>query len=211
MQMHGSLPHKILLYAKQRRGLAPADWMLPLPAWCNWSVCLNMNTLVFGPAGVSPLLSPALGPPRLGSGAGARDLSKARSAPGISAARSVAANLRGGVKAAELGVAPPTHFSWARDSQLMDGASFCSCALPFLANSCAAWPAAPPSPALPSRPYPISVWTLGREHRSGRALAHLAAAKTTRKGREHHWVPAVTLAPRPRRSLGREEAARPGT
>lgn len=62
MQMYGSLPHKILLYAKQRRGLAPADWMLPLPAWCNWSVCLNMNTLVFGPAGVSGLLSPALGP-----------------------------------------------------------------------------------------------------------------------------------------------------
>ncbi|XDA84509.1 hypothetical protein R6Z07F_014318 [Ovis aries] len=154
-----------------------------------------MNTLVFGPAGVSPLLSPALGPPRLGSGAGARDISKARSAPGISAARSVAANLRGGVKAAELGVAPPTHFSWARDSQLMDGASFCSCALPFLANSCAAWPAAPPSPALPSRPYPICVWTLGREHRSGRALAHLAAAKTTRKGQNRggkYPLPALT-------------------
>lgn len=186
MQMHGSLPHKILLYAKQRRGLAPADWMLPLPAWCNWSVCLNMNTLVFGPAGVSPLLSPALGPPRLGSGAGARDISKAQSTPGISAASSVAPNLRGGVKAAELGVAPPTHFSWARDSQLMDGASFCSCALLFLANSRAAWPAAPSPPASPPpppRPYPISVWTLGREHRSGRALAHLAEEKTTRKGR----------------------------
>lgn len=53
MQMHRSLPHKILLYAKQRRGLAPADWMFPLPAWCNWSVCLNMNTLVFGSSGGS--------------------------------------------------------------------------------------------------------------------------------------------------------------
>lgn len=62
MQMHPSLPHKILLYAKQRRGLAPADWMFPFPAWCNWSVCLNMNTLVFGSAGGSRLLSPVLGP-----------------------------------------------------------------------------------------------------------------------------------------------------
>lgn len=72
------------------------------------------------------------------------------------------------MKAAELGGASPTPLSWARDSQLMDGASFCSSARPFFANSSAAWPAAPPPPALLSRPYPypytypISAWALGR-------------------------------------------------
>lgn len=44
----------------------------------------------------------------------------------------------------------------------MEGASFLSSARPFLGNSNAARPAAPPPPALPSRPYPISVWEPGR-------------------------------------------------
>lgn len=155
MQMHRSLPHKILLYAKQRRGLAPADWMLSLPAWCNWSVCLNMNTLVFGSAGGSRLLSPALGPRARALELAHADISRLRDLRSQHCPL-CGRELEGGlVKAAGLGVAPPTTtLSWARNFQLVRGSKFLqlyavlSCHL----QSSVAYRPAPARPPLPPLP-----------------------------------------------------------
>lgn len=65
MQMLRSLPHKILLYAKQRRCLPAADWMLSPSAGFNWPICLNMNTLL-AKAALSFARTPRP-PPRLDS------------------------------------------------------------------------------------------------------------------------------------------------
>lgn len=143
MQMHRSLPHKILLYAKQRRGLAPADWMLPLPAWCNWSVCLNMNTLVFGSAGGSRLLSPALGPRSqalaLAEVSGSTRFSSQRCGRELD-------HSNGGFRAGSQAV--PVTPSWARGSQSVEVASFIISTRSFLVQ----WPASPPQSTLTLHP-----------------------------------------------------------
>lgn len=205
-----------MLYAKQRRGPAPADWTLPLPAWRNWSVCLNMNTLVFGSAGGSRLLSPALGPPRAGSGAGARRPRRAPSALGVRAARPVAADLRGRVKAAGTrGSRPPNLPQLGSDLPTRGEQVPAAPRSPFLAS--AAQPGQPPRPRPPSLP-PLTRSSPGPcdpEHSSGRALAHLAAGEKGKRvsaalGFGSNTPATAEAKPRQRRGRQAGNSGRPG-
>lgn len=102
----------------------------------------------------------------------------------------------------KLGAGLPTHGGRG------GGASFCSSAQPFFANSISELPPPPPpsSPA-PSLPLPDR-WDA--ENSSGRTLAHLATVRK-RKGEYAALDPGATLGRSPGRSLGREEASALGS